>query len=67
MILSHRVISSASQLVALQSSNLNVDVPQHPQVPLLAAPMAGITAAPLRLMYTQVGPQPTDKGWGEDG
>lgn len=24
------------------------------QVPLLAAPMAGITAAPLRLMYTQV-------------
>jgi hypothetical protein len=25
------------------------------QVPLLAAPLAGITAAPLRLMYTQVG------------
>jgi hypothetical protein len=25
------------------------------QVPLIAAPMAGITAAPLRLMYTQVG------------
>jgi tRNA-dihydrouridine synthase len=24
------------------------------QVPLIAAPMAGITAAPLRLMYTQV-------------
>jgi hypothetical protein len=32
------------------------------QVPLLAAPMAGITAAPLRLMYSQVRVQ---KGWGD--
>jgi len=43
--------------MASHSSNLTVVVPRHPQVPLLAAPMAGITAAPLRLMYTQVGPE----------